>query len=120
MAVTLRSSISGKLEDSVTGLKRLFGYSNLSRTLAGKDYVHVTQAVGTVNETVALVDIGTPGWVYIRNLDPTNFVLAGADGTNYPIKVWPGTQIVTGWNGASVNVKADTGACDAEIVVIEA
>jgi hypothetical protein len=68
--------------------------------------------VGTSDETLALGDISAPGWVIIKNLDATNFVLLGSDGTSYPIKILPGQTVgPVFWNAAAVHVKADTADC---------
>lgn len=117
MADEYRISIQGKFEKTLT---QTFGYSGLLLDVAGTDCVKVTQTVGTSDETIPLGDVGTIGRVFIRNHDATNYVTAGADDTNQPVKVLPGDQIITGWNGAAVHVKANTAPCFCEIFILEA
>lgn len=118
MADEYKITISGKFEKN--DVKELFGYSNLTIDVTGKNYVKVTQTIGTTDETVAKGDIGTIGHVFIRNHDATNFVTWGADGTNYPGKVFAEDQAVSGFNGTDLHIKANTAACDCEVLIVEA
>lgn len=72
-----------------------------------------SQLIGTVDETLTLSpDIGTLGFVMFRNEDVTNFILIGADGSSYPVKLKAGE--IAGpfrFNGAAIHAKADTGNC---------
>ena len=89
-------------------------------TMSGDDYVAGTQVIGTSNETIALADIGTIGWVLIKNLDSTNFVEIGDDGTNYTVKLAAGEGCLFRFSGSSINLKADTAACRVKYLVLEA
>lgn len=93
--------------------------ASASVTVTGNYYVSGVISVGTGDETIALGDIGTVGWVCLKNLDATNFITAGADGSSYPIKLKAGEDCKLRWNGAAVHVKADTGACKAAYVIVE-
>jgi hypothetical protein len=75
--------------------------------------------IGTSNEAVGKGDMSTVGFTLLKNLDSTNFILAGDDGTNYPVKVLAGESALFRLNGATLNLKADTAACDVEITMIE-
>ena len=88
-------------------------------TISGSYHVSGVQNVGTSDETIALGDIATNGWCYFKNLDSTNFVTLGADGSSYPIKLKAGEAAVLRWNGAAVHVKADTASCKVEYGIID-
>ena len=90
-----------------------------SITVAGSYFVSGIQNVGTGDETVALGDVGTVGHVLLKNLDGTNFILAGSDGSVYPIKLKAGEEMKTRWNGAAVHLKADTAACKVSYLIVE-
>lgn len=75
-------------------------------------------SVGITDETLALGDITTIGWVYMKNLDPTNFIIVGSDGTLYPLKLKPGEPMFVRWNAAAIHVKANTAPCNMEYVLI--
>lgn len=89
-------------------------------TVAGSYYSNGIVSIGTADESLPLADVGTIGFVCIKNLDATNFVLIGADGTNYPLKLLPGEECKTRWNGAAVHAKADTAACKVAYLIVEA
>ena len=87
--------------------------------VSGTDYVRGVQAVGTSDETISLVDVGTPGWCYLKNLDATNYVEAGSDGTNYFVKMKAGESAFFRVASAAVHVKANTASCNVEYMIIE-
>lgn len=88
-------------------------------TVTGNDYVRGTQVVGTTDETISLGDIGTPGWCFLHNLDGTNYVEAGPDGTNYFVKCKAGEYAMFRVGSAAVHVKANTASCSVEYMIIE-
>lgn len=75
-------------------------------------------SVGTSDETLALGDITTIGWFAARNLDSTNYILAGADGTLYNNKMKALEPMFVRWNGAAIHVKANTAPCLMEYLII--
>ncbi len=87
-------------------------------TVTGDAFTHQVQAIPTSN--TALVEgaaIGTPGWVYIKNLDSTNFVTVGITGS-YTIKLLAGEFCIFRAAGA-IFVLADTATCNVEYCIIE-
>lgn len=86
--------------------------------VSGTAYITNAIAVGTSDETLAVGDVGTIGWLYMRNLDATNYITAGADGTLYNIKMKAGEPFLGRWNGAAVHVKANTATCQMEYAII--
>lgn len=86
--------------------------------VSGTAAIQNTIAVGTSDETLALGDITTIGWVYMKNLDATNYVSIGSDGTLYPNKLKPLEPMLVRWNAAAIHVKANTAPCNIEYVLI--
>lgn len=116
MANEFTASVTGSFnKNSATDI---FSASN-SVTISGSYFNSGIQLVGTVDEVIALIDIGTVGWVFFKNLDSTNFVTAGSDGSVYPIKLKAGEACLLRWNGAAVHVKADTAAVKLQYKLFE-
>lgn len=87
-------------------------------TVAGTKYQTGIQNIGTSDATLDKGDVGTIGFVYLKNLDATNYCDFGADGTNYPLRLNAGEFGYFRWNGA-VHAKAHTAATDVEYVILE-
>lgn len=88
--------------------------------VAGDKYSKIIQAIGTSEEALALGDVGTPGWVLVKNLDATNYVsLRPATGVADMIKMKPGEFALFRLAGAAPFAIADTTSCDIEIVIID-
>ncbi len=63
--------------------------------------------------------MGTIGFVYIRNLDSTNFVEIGDDADNPSIKLLAGQAFMGPWGATNVSCKADAAVVIVEFVIIE-
>lgn len=88
--------------------------------MAGKYGVRNTITVPTSDTTLPKESIGTVGYVYILNLDSTNYVQVG-DGTNWLIRLNPGDPPFMGrWDTGTPHVKAHTAACDIDYAMFEA
>ena len=90
----------------------------ISVDVAGDAFSHEIQEIGTADE--ALVEgaaLGTPGYVFIKNLDSTNFVEVGLT-SSYTIKLKAGEVALFRADGA-IFAKADTSACNVEYWIIE-
>lgn len=92
---------------------------NAQFNVAGNNSLQLTRSVATSDVTLSIGSIGTVGYVYLHNLDATNFITFGSDGTNYPLKLKPGEFALMRWNAAAVHAKSDTAACLLEYVVVE-
>lgn len=79
------------------------------------------QEIGTTEEQITIpTDIGTPGVLWIKNLDPTNFVQLGHATTAYLVRLDPGEVNVFRLDaGASLFLKADTAACRVQFKLFE-
>ncbi|KKM19636.1 hypothetical protein LCGC14_1653560 [marine sediment metagenome] len=92
----------------------------ISVDVAGDSFTHEIQSVGTSEEELAQgVDLGTPGYVYLKNLDGTNFVEIGSTTGVYDVKMLAGEIALYRHNSASIFAKADTAACLVEYTIIE-
>lgn len=88
--------------------------------MAGGDYVHRNQTIGTSEEALSLGDIGTPGWCAFKNHDATNFVsLRAGSGLASMIKVKAGELVVFRLASSTPYAIADTAGCDCEYLIVE-
>lgn len=116
MAGELLIQLSAKFNKGGSKLESEF--SSFYFDVSGASGIKNTIAVGTTDETLALGDVGTPGWLYMKNLDATNYITASADGTLYNIKMKAGEPFLGRWNGAAIHVKANTATCNMEYMLI--
>lgn len=89
-------------------------YFDVSGSVGNKE----VQAIGVTDETLNLGDISTIGFVMLRNLDATNYITVGSDGTLYPLKLKPGEIFLGRWNAAAIHAKANTAPCNLEYTLI--
>lgn len=80
--------------------------------------------IGTSEEAIALGDITTPGWLWAKNLDPTNYVEWGPyDGAAMELcgRMEAGEPILFRLAPASVTLymKANTAPCKVQFYVFE-
>ena len=95
-------------------------YSDLV-DVAGTEYYENIQSVGTSSEALLVSDIGTQGFVLLRNLDTTNFVNVSTDNSahaNPCVKMKAGEIALFRANSA-LYLKADTAACRVAFLVVE-
>lgn len=93
---------------------------NISVTVTGDAFSHEVQEVGTSEE--ALVqgsELGTPGYLFIKNMNATNYVEVGSTTGVYDIKLLAGEIALYRHNSATVYAKSNTGACLVEYLLIE-
>lgn len=96
-------------------------YSDLVN-VTGDEYQQFVQVVGTSAEAIPLGDVGTAGFVMLRNLDTTNFITISTDAAahaNPCVKLLAG-EIALFRAAAAPYAKADTAACRMEVTIIEA
>lgn len=91
-----------------------------SLTVTGDAFSHEVQVIGTSEEQLAQgADLGTPGYMFIKNLDATNYVEVGSTTGVYDIKLKAGEIALYRHNSATVYAKANTGSCTVEYFLIE-
>src|SRR5947207_780380 len=86
---------------------------------AGDKYEAGVQSIGTTEESLQKGDVGTIGWLAIRNMDATNYVEFGSTTGVYSITLLPGEAVCTRWNHTGVFSKANTAAVEVEYLAIE-
>uniref|UniRef100_A0A6M3IZP3 Uncharacterized protein n=1 Tax=viral metagenome TaxID=1070528 RepID=A0A6M3IZP3_9ZZZZ len=92
---------------------------NINVDVTGDAFTHEVQSVGTSEEELAQgADLGTPGYIFLKNLDPTNYIEIGLTGS-YTIKLKAGEVTLFRLAGASVYAKANTAACLCEYIILE-
>ena len=87
--------------------------------VTGTKFASKVVEIDTTDESIAKDDLTTVGFVLIKNLDDTNFISAGDDGTNYPIKILAEEFALFRLNGNTLHLIADTAACEVEVHMIE-
>lgn len=111
-------SVQGSISFSKSGASASKTFPTGYFDVSGSVYIQNTAAIGTTDETLALGDVATIGWVYAKNTDATNFILLSADGTLYNIKLKPGEFFLGRWNGAAIHAKANTAPCNLESLIV--
>lgn len=111
-------SISGGLTHNRNG--SISKSHSVQITQSGTDYVLQTQNIGTSAELIDKGDIGTVGYMYVRNLDATNYVELALDSgaTQIFAKLLPGEFCVIPTR-QQVYGRANTSACDCEVFLVE-
>jgi hypothetical protein len=113
--ITISGSLRYALNRAVASLS-----TSYSANQTGDKYQSGVQTVGTSEEVLDKNDVGTIGYLGIRNADDTNFVQVGAIAANYSIKLLPGEGAIMPWKATNVYVKANVASCDMEYLMIEA
>jgi hypothetical protein len=81
--------------------------------VSGNTPVANVQSIGTSDETLALGEISSLGWMIAKNLDATNFIQIGHTSGTYSIKLKAGEfcSFRIGSGMTAIHAIADTGAC---------
>ena len=93
--------------------------------MAGDSFTHgVQEAPNGSSEALVESDILThPGWVYLKNLDTTNYATFGNQTTlaQHPIKLLPGESTIIRWPGAGTVVygAGNAGTVNIEYIIVE-
>lgn len=87
--------------------------------VTGFNAIKAVKQFSTTDWTFDKGNVATIGRVFIRNLDGTNAVVIGSDGTNYPVKVKPLSFGDFEWNAAAVHGKSLAGTPYVEYCLIE-
>lgn len=73
------------------------------------------QAIGTSEETLSTGDLSTYGWLFLRNLDDTNYVQLGFSTGVYGCRLEAGECAMFRTEpAADMYLKANTAACDVQ------
>jgi hypothetical protein len=93
---------------------------NINVDVTGDSFTHEIQSVGTTEEELAQgADLGTPGYIFIKNLDSTNYVEVGVTTGVYTVKLLAGEVACFRVNGATIYAKANSSSVLVEYLIIE-
>jgi hypothetical protein len=81
-------------------------------TISGTARAGQTQAIPTSDTTLTIP--AAPGYVYIKNLDATNYVQVGPDATNWFLRVKAGQIALFPIEGTAMHMKANTATVNVE------
>lgn len=119
MANTLTITINAGFSNATNRvLSRSFSGSI---TNSGAYWNENIQNIGTSDETVSIgSDISSLGYIYVRNLDATNYVELGYTSGTYFAKLKAGEACIfrAGSGLTTLHAKANTGAVDIESFVL--
>lgn len=92
-------------------------------TVAGDDFVFDTQVIAhTAHSALALNTVATEGFCWVRNIDPTNFVLLGVDVSaafHDLIKLKPGEETIFRIGTTATYAKANTASVRIAYLIVE-
>ncbi len=125
MAGTLAASFSASFTTSAGARVGLDSGSSTTFATSGSTAITNVQTIGTSEEAILVGDVGTLGWIGVRNLDPTNYVEVGTGATltsaNTFAHLLPGEWFFIKANAsATYYAKANTGACNCQTIVVPA
>jgi len=86
-----------------------------SHTISGTAVAQGVASIATSDTTIT--NVAAPGYVFVKNLDATNYVQVGPDATNWFIKLKATQWAIFPINGTALHAKANTAACDLEYIV---
>ena len=91
--------------------------------LTGTEYIHNIASIGTSEEALAMGDVAAPGWCYMKNLDPTNYIeIRAATGVADSLRLNAGEFCVFRFaaDATAPYAAANTAACRLEYLIVEA
>ena len=90
------------------------------QTMTGDQMLSNVQIIGTTNEALVIGDVTPTGWFFIKNLDATNYVEVFLDNGNAQLaaKLLP-SEFCLLKPGANIYARANTGACNCQIIAVE-
>lgn len=118
MANELTLSITALFEKG-TNINETLSIQSLKRDVSGTRFIRNVQAVGTSEEAVVFGDT-VPKYVFVRNLDSTNYVQLGATTGVYNIRLTAGDVCLFPLEGSTLFAKANTAACNIQVFAVDA
>ena len=93
----------------------------LSFDQTASGFYHQVASIGTSEESIGTFgDVATEGWIYMRNIDATNYVQWGVATTVYAGRLEAGeVAMFRAEPGLTLFLKANTTACKVEILCLE-
>lgn len=123
MSNEIKLTTSLLCENSTFKVERYTGQVNIDQNAIGRG--GHCQLVGTSEEEIDFGDVSTEGLLWMRNVDPTNYVTWGPQvgtGNMQPLgRLHPGgaPAIFRVEPGVVILAQADTAACKVDVVLLE-
>jgi hypothetical protein len=97
------------------------GSTLLSIDMSGDQFISNVQIIGTSNEALVVGDVTTVGFVSVKNLDTTNYLEVFLDNANAQLvaKLLPGEACLFKPGTVTLYARANTAACNAQVILIE-
>lgn len=116
-------SISASLSATKGGVTVQSGGQTKAVDMVGDQMLANVQIIGTSAEALQMADVTVGGYLFVRNMDGTNFIqlaLDSAVSTQIFCKLKPGeSTLFRPPVGATIYAKADTANCNAQVVAVE-
>lgn len=113
--------MSAALSSTLAGFT-VSGSGSVNATQTNAPALAALQAIGTTTEVIGVGDITALGYLFIKNTDATNFVMIGlATPVTAPdamITLLPGQFCMFPTRLETIYAKADTAACNCQVVAI--
>lgn len=114
--------LSGGLSVVISG-STVRGQCSLSINQAGTESIQNVQTIGTTTEALNLGDVTTPGYLFVKNLDATNFIRIGlvtaVTSGNAFLTLLPGEGVPVCTRQTVIYAIADTAPCDLLVICTE-
>jgi len=93
---------------------------NIEVDVTGDAFVHEVVEIATSETTITQkTEMGTPGYIFLKNMDSTNYTEVGVTTGVYTVKLKAGEIALYRHDGAAILAKANTAACLLEYCLIE-
>lgn len=114
--ITIRASLSFRKGADMDGIDP----GEISVTMTGSKVQRGVQLVGTVEEPLLLGEPGAGGWLWMRNLDATNYVqVRGASGAQALSRMNAGEPALFRLDaGSTPYLIANTAACSVQYLLL--
>lgn len=117
LSVALAFSDSGDSIDTSD-----MGLLGLELDVTGRYFVKAQQSIGTTAELLGKGEIGTVGYLVLKNLDATNYI--ELDNASFtidagPVRVKPGGVFIGQLRGTTIYACAKTASCIVKYLLIE-
>jgi hypothetical protein len=120
MSNTITLSVSASV--ALAGGGAISGSGANSITQSGTDNIGSVQNIGATTEQLVIGDVTTIGYLFVKNLDATNYVEFDLNtpvaGTAFA-KLLPGESMLLPTRQTTIYAKANTAACDCLVIAFE-
>jgi len=113
-------TIHASLEFAKGGVDGKARTAGLTIDMSGTEYIYNVQIVGTSAEAIQLGDVTTSGYMFVKNLDATNFVeIRDGSGGADVVKLKAGEVALFRLTTTTPYAIADTASCRIEYLLLE-